>query len=173
MDIVNGIVDEKNGFRKGRACIDQVYTLTSIIRNRLQEKKPTFAAFIDFQNALEWVDRDLLLYKLLCNNINHKFYRAINAVYENKLSCQRLNGKLTPWLQSTTGVRQGDVLSPTFFSIYINDLAEGVKSLNLGVPFDSEQLNILLYADDIVILAETEENLQRQILWTTGVQSRE
>ncbi len=41
------------------------------------------------------------------------------------------------------------------------------------VPFDSEQLSIVLYTDDIVILAETEVNLQRDILWTIGVRSGE
>ncbi len=53
-------VDEYNGFWKNRACIDYVYTLTSIIRNRLAENKTTFACFIDMQKAFDWVDRDFL-----------------------------------------------------------------------------------------------------------------
>ncbi len=109
----------------------------------------------------------------LCNNTNDKFYQAINALYDNTLSCLRLNGKLTPWFQSTTGVRQGDALSQTLFSIYINDLARGVKFLNLRVSIDSERLRMLLNADDIVILAENEVTLQGQILWRTGAQSGE
>ncbi len=52
----------------------------------------------------------------------------------------------------TSGARQGDDLSPTFFSIFINDLATGIKDMNIGVPIGDEQISILLYADDIVLL---------------------
>lgn len=59
----NGIlVDEQNGFRKHRACIDHIYVLSSVIRARLQENK---SCFVDFKKAFDWVNRDLLKYKLL------------------------------------------------------------------------------------------------------------
>ncbi len=48
------------------------------------------------------------------------------------------------------------------FSLYINDLAKDLKGLNRGLPYGNEKLCILLYTDDIVILAENEE--QRQIV---------
>ncbi len=51
-------VDEQNGYRKNRASIDHMYTLTSIIRNGLAENKSTFACFIDMQKAFDWVYRD-------------------------------------------------------------------------------------------------------------------
>jgi hypothetical protein len=60
----NILVDEQNGFRAKRACVDHVYSLSTIIRNRLAEGKSTFAAFVDMQKAFDWVDRELLLYKL-------------------------------------------------------------------------------------------------------------
>ena len=66
------LVDEQNGFRAKRACVDHVYSLSTIIRNRMAEGKSTFAAFVDMQKAFDWVDRDLLFYKLLCNNVNGK-----------------------------------------------------------------------------------------------------
>ena len=61
------------------------------------------------------------------------------------------------------GVRQGDNLSPTLFSIFLNDLATGIKSLNAGINIDNYNLTILLYADDIVLLAPSPEMLQQQI----------
>ena len=61
------------------------------------------------------------------------------------------------------GVRQGDNLSPTLFSIFLNDLATGIKNLNLGIDIDNYNLTILLYADDIVLLAPSPEKLQQQI----------
>ena len=67
------LVDEQNGFHKGRSCQDHIFSFTSIIRNRLNFKLPTFSVFVDFQKALDWIDRDLLFYKLL-NHINGKMY---------------------------------------------------------------------------------------------------
>ena len=58
------------------------------------------------------------------------------------------------------GVRQGDHLSPTLFSLSINDLATDIKELNSGIVTSDGNLSLLLYADDILLLASSEESLQ-------------
>ena len=91
MDI---LVDEQNGFRVQRGFIDHHYTLTSVIRNRTNQSKSTFAAFIDFQKEFNNVDRDLLFYKVMCNNITGKIYRAIKSMYTNPMSYVKVNNHL-------------------------------------------------------------------------------
>ena len=54
-------------------------------------------------------------------------------------------------------------MSPTLFSMYINDLATGIKDLNCGVTIDDMNVSILLYADDIVLIAPEEESLQKML----------
>ena len=51
-------------------------------------------------------------------------------------------------------------MSPTLFSIFINNLAVEVNNKRCGITIDGKIISILLYADDIVIIAETDENLQ-------------
>ena len=63
----------------------------------------------------------------------------------------------------TNGVRQGDSLSPTLFSIYLNDLATEIKDLNVGVPVADMCISLLLYADDIVLFVPDEEKLQSML----------
>ncbi len=58
-------------------------------------------------------------------------------------------------------LKQGDSLSPTMFGIFINDMFEDVKSVNIGIEIDGHNICILLYADDIVLLIDTEEGLQK------------
>ena len=81
------------------------------------------------KKAFDWVDRDLLFYKLLKNNIQGKIYKCISALYSNTLSCVKINGITTPWFQTLSGVKQGDNLSPTLFSLFINDLVKEIKDL--------------------------------------------
>ena len=72
-----------------------------------------------------------------------------------------MNEYETQYFDCPVGVKQGDCLSPTLFAIFINDLATEIKDSNIGVILEEGLLiNILLYADDIVLLAETEEDMQ-------------
>ena len=50
------------------------------------------------------------------------------------------------------GVKQGCKISPTLFSVYVNDLADDIRALSAGVNIDEMNLSILLYADDIALI---------------------
>ena len=66
------------------------------------------------------------------------------------------NEDCTDWFENMNGVRQGDPLSPTLFSLFINDLARQLKSEGPVLQVGNTKINILLYADDMVLLAENE-----------------
>ena len=65
-------------------------------------------------------------------------------------------------------MKQGDTLSPTLFGIFINDLAKDIKKLKNGIQVNDENISILLYADDIVLLAPDETSLQKQLDFLNG-----
>ena len=60
----NLLVEEQNGFRRNRACIDHVFSLTSILQANAFKKSGTFTTFIDFKKAFDLIDREALFYKL-------------------------------------------------------------------------------------------------------------
>ena len=159
----NLLVDEQNGFRDSRSCEDHVFSLATIIQNRLYSNKDTFIAFVDFSKAFDSVDRNLLLHKLLKYNINGNIYMAIKRLYSDTQNCIRLNNMYTRWFPSFYGVRQGDSLSPTLFSVFLNDLANAIKSEKLGITIGTKNVGILMYADDVVLIADDESKLQREI----------
>lgn len=83
------LVDEQNGFRKERSCLDNVFEWNSKLV--MQNRKSKFATFIDFQKAFDLVDRQLLQYKLILNGIDANMYNAIFRLYLKTESCVRLN----------------------------------------------------------------------------------
>ena len=159
------LVEEQNGFRGQRSCNEHIFSLFSILRNRLNTGQDTFAAFIDLRKAFDSVKRNLLLYKICNYGIDGKFYFSIKALYQNTTASVKLNNYITDWFETPNGVKQGDTLSPTLFSIFINDLAKEIKELKCGIAIGLENMYVcsLLYADDIVIIAPTEENLQKML----------
>ena len=163
----NLLVDEQNGFRKDRACIDHLYTLCTIVRTRLVKRKPTFACFIDFSKAFDLINRDLLWCRLLDYGVNGKFYKSVQSLYRAPVACVKINDACTDWFPTPLGVKQGDNLSPTLFAVYINDLAQSIKALNCGVQYGGHVVSTFLYADDIVLLAENELDMQKMLSHTS------
>ena len=76
------------------------------------------------------------------------------------MSSVLLENYVTDWFLINNGVRQGDTLSPTLFAIFNDDLVRCLNVLNKGVQIGDKSLTTLLYADDHVIVARNEEDLQ-------------
>jgi hypothetical protein len=158
----NGLLaDEQNGFRKERSCLEHIFSLTTIVNNRTKQGLPTHTCFIDMAKAFDSVNHELLWYSLRKMGISGRMYNVIQYMYSKNQASINLGGYITGWFRIKDGVRQGDNLAPTLFGIFINSLVKEVNSLNCGVTYENHQLSILLYADDIVLLSETEDGLQK------------
>ena len=79
----------------------------------------------------------------------------------------RVSDILSYPLEVTTGLRQECVLSPLLFSLYINGVVEKLREAKVGARCGEEQVPALLFADDMMILAEGEEELRRGLGDTT------
>eukprot|EP00121_Abeoforma_whisleri_P009666 Awhi_evm1s8892 len=133
----NGIIKEQQGgFRKSRSCVDQLTVLHKIVEKRLSLGKTTVLSFIDFKKAFDKVWRDGLFYKLYNYGIKGKMLRMIQECYSNTHSSVLVDGLDSRIFGINGGVPQGDPSSPTYFSIFINDLIEGIKGLNLDLEED-------------------------------------
>ena len=155
----NLLHEEQNGFRKGRSCQDHISSLYFIIENRMLKKQDTYACFVDFKKAFDSVPRDLLWKKLLQTGINSKIHNAIKALYTNTSCTIKVNNCLSVPIPFERGVKQGCPLSPTLFNIFINDLIDNLNKDANGITFGMCQINALLYADDLVLIADRPDTL--------------
>ena len=87
----------------------------------------------------------------------------MKSLYDFCKCSVNINGWITNNFYSNYGVKQGDVPSPTLFNFYINDLAVKIKQENLGINVSDKNISILLYADDMAIMSDSEQNLQKKL----------
>ena len=112
--------EEQNGFRPGRCCLDHIFTSSSIVENRMIGNHDTFACFIDFRKAFDSINCHSLWKKFHSKYvINGNFLMALKSMYENVSCTVKVNDLYSDWFDVNTGVKQGCILSPTLFALYI------------------------------------------------------
>jgi len=161
------LTESQAGFRKGYSTTDHIFTLNAIVEKCFAKKGgKLYACFVDLKIAFDSVQREPLFEVLLKNGMNGKFMKAIVSVYKSVLSCVRIEDRYTDFFDCPVGLRQGCVLSPAIFSLFINEVASAVDSKGVhGIQFlpGLIELFLLLFADDIVLLSYSAMGLQNQI----------
>lgn len=155
------LIEAQAGFRPGMGTVDNIFVLHGLISHILNQGKKLYCAFIDFSKAFDYVVRENLWYKMIKLGLRGKILNIIKSMYASVKSRVKFCNNLGNEFYCSLGVRQGECLSPLLFSLYLNDLEEQfvLSDLN-GLDVNTLKLFLLLYADDIVIFANTSEELQ-------------
>ena len=160
----NGVLgEEQNGFRMNRRGEDNMFIVREMIEMCNRECRKGFFAFLDIEKAYDRVNRNVLFKVLRKCGMSDKIVKIIESMYENTKAKYNLGDIETEWVCSNRGVRQGCILSPVLFALYTEELAIRVKERNLGMRIGNEKLSILMYADDIIIMSDTSEELQEML----------
>jgi hypothetical protein len=116
------ICDEQFGFTEGRMALDGMFVLDTLIDSVLATGKNLYVAFIDFQKAYDFVPRDALFYKMIRMHMNSNILRVICNMYAAVESVVQCGVSRSEVIYQMIGLRQGCILSPCLFSLYISDL---------------------------------------------------
>jgi len=158
----NLLHENQAGFRTGYSTYDHIFTISAIIEDQLAKPKgKVFAFFIDFSAAFDTVNRNSLIYKLHSYGFSTKSVEAIKAIYSDTRARVWTKKGYTDEFSTSCGVRQGCLLSPLLFTIYINDLVDAIDVG--GFCYNGVWIRLLLYADDIVFLASSPCVMQEMI----------
>lgn len=129
--------------------------------------QPLFTCFIDFRKAFDIVVRDLIWARLDSLGIRGKFAQAVQDLYSNTRLNIKIQGKTSKgFVLTTSGVKQGCPLSPTLFGLFIEQLHDlfQLRCPSIGVIIvDETHLPDILYADDVLTMAPSHEELQSLI----------
>jgi len=120
-----------------------------------------YAAFLDASKAFDKVNHGKLFRKLLSNGTPVCIVRLLWHWYSEQTINVSWGYSLSTNIKVKNGVRQGSLLSPLLFNVYLCALSKRLNSLEVGCKIASLVLNHLLYADDIVLISPSVQGLRK------------
>ena len=159
--------ESQSGFRENYSTIDNAFILQSLIDRYISRKgRKLYVAFVDFKQAFDRVNREKMWSVLQKAGIKGKLFYSLTQIYKQVKAQVRSNCGLSDSFSCMNGLRQGCMLSPALFTLFINEFSDLIENSGIpGVQLFSEdiQVLILLFADDIALISDTIVGLQRQL----------
>ena len=158
---------EQAAFRANFSTVDHIFTLYTLICKQFNQNRKLYVAFIDYRRCFDNINRQALFTVLERYGIVGHFLDVIKSIYSNVLSAVKNNtGTLTEPFECPNGLKQGCILSPLLFNIFISEVSKsintnGIHGLQL-VP-NSDIFHHLFYADDNCIFSTTPVGLQNKL----------
>ena len=151
--------DVQAGFRKGRGTRDQVANIHWIIEKAREFQKNIYFCFIDYAKAFDCVDHNKLWKILKEMGIPDHLTCLLRNLYAGQEATVRTGYGTTDWFQIGKGVRQGCILSPCLFNLYAEYIMRnaGLDEAQAGIKIAGRNINNFRYADNITLIAESEE----------------
>ena len=135
-------------------------TVKNVISRYMHGGSPVFACFLDASKAFDLVDHKILFQRLLDRDLPSHLIRFLLSWYKNQSMSVKWGESFSAPFSVSNGVRQGGVLSPILFTLYIDDLLVDLSKLGVGCFWDSMFAGALCYADDLVLLAPSPSALR-------------
>ena len=155
------IAEEQAGFRAGRSTTEQIFNLRILCEKYLQHQQNLYHVFIDFKKAFDRVWHAALWATMRKYNISANLVCTIEQLYDKATSAVQMNGSIGEWFRTTVGVRQGCLLSPTLFNIFLERImSDALEEHDGKVSIGGRNITNLRFADDLDALAEEEQELE-------------
>ena len=151
------------GFKKKLGTDQCIFALKELISKYNSRGSCIYTCFLDASKAFDRVNHSKLFQKLADRGTPGYLLRILVFWYENQTMYIRWGSKISDKFHVTNGVRQGSILSPHLFKIYVDDLSIILNSFKIGCSVSDLIINHFMYADDIVLISPSSAGLKRLI----------
>jgi hypothetical protein len=145
--------DNQFGFKKGLSCSHAVFSARNIVDRFVNGGSTMNLCSIDLSKAFDKVNLHALFIKLMKRHIPVELLETLEQWLNNCWTCVKWKDIFSHFLKINFGVRQGSVLSPHLFAIYLDGIVDRLSF--------KHNFFVILYADDILLLAPSLCELQR------------
>ena len=152
------------GFKPRHSTSHAVFTLKTCVDYFTKRGSNVYVAYLDFSKAFDKVSHYGLFIKLMERNVPLCFLFIVMYWYLNMQYDCRWDGAKSDFFRVLCGTKQGGILSPDFFALYINDLILELRRLGVGCHIVQKFIACLLFADDLSLIAPTRGSMQQLLL---------
>ena len=151
---------EQAGFRAGYSTIDHLQVVNQLQEKANEYNMPLCFAFVDYEKAFDSIEFEPLFEGLKNQGVDEAYVNILRNLYSEATSVLRLH-KDSEKFKLGRGARQGDNISPKLFTSCLQHaIINKINWENKGVRIDGEHLSHLIFADDIVLIANSTSKLQ-------------
>lgn len=151
------------GFKKGSRTSDNLLILQSLVERQLHLGQPLIVIFVDFSQAFDLLNRNILFYKLIKSGLHGRVINTLRSLYSKTYFRIKHEGKLSQRISQELGVNQGGNASPILFRKYMSDLGNYL-SKHTGVHIGNDEILMhLLWADDLILLSTKINDASEQL----------
>lgn len=153
----------QGGFQKGLGCLMTSFMLRESIYFAKENHSRLYVCFLDVRKAFDCVWHDGLFYKLYNMGIDKAIFSILQNLYTGMSSCVKFKGCKSGWFPILQGTRQGGVISPFLYLVFLNDLLYEIEASGLGMCFYNIDLSCPTVADDMLVQSYSKAGLDSLI----------
>lgn len=154
----------QGGYQKEQDALTTCFVIDEVIKHCCEENEKVYVAYMDISKAFDTMWINGMLYKLYYNkNISGKAWRLIRHWYLDMQEFVFIEGTTSRTYELFQGTRQGGVLSPWLFLVFIDDLIQELDRINAGISLNSVCYGSPMFADDLTMLSRMKPGLDRML----------
>jgi len=162
------LYDLQFGFRTGHSTSLALIDIHDRIQDALDSGKCVLGLYIDLKKAFDTVNHSILMTKLEHYGIRghvHDWFKNYLAHRQQYVSVQGIDSSTK---SIHTGVPQGSVLGPILFLLYVNDIANAIKTDGVKVMLFADDTNVFITASNLFLLKQKAQEVMKQLTqWFT------
>lgn len=161
----NNIIHQNQfGFLPNSSTMSACSQLVSLIQHKRDDGNIVICLFIDLKKAFDFVDHNLLLYKLRCLGMTNRTYNIFHTLIKERSQYVSIGKSRSTNLRVLQGVPQGSILSPSLFNFFINDIFK--LKLKGSLQLYADDAVVSCFGKDIqLVAAEIEDDLDKINDW--------
>jgi hypothetical protein len=151
------------GFKKDSGCSSAIFILQQVTKYFCSRGSSVYVCAVDASKAFDRINHRLLFEKLRSRNVPVCLSKLLMNWYDKLFSAVRWNSQMSGFFKVSCGVRQGGILSPILFNIYVDDLIKMLKDSDIGCHVGKAYFGCIMYADDLLLLSPSVVGLQEML----------
>ena len=152
--------DLQYGFQQGCSTLQCTWAVQETVSHYMQNGSNVFCCLLDFSKAFDLVNFKELFKKLINKKVPFILLRLLVYIYKNQQCYVKWNSKKSDSFSIGNGMRQGAILSPCLFCIYLDTLLKDLRKSGLGCHIGDFYFGALGYADDVILMSPSRTSLQ-------------